>query len=120
MSTEWGFNVTRYGLACDHEITDQCGQQNRPDSKVFDQPPGQQQAGHDASPNEDPPGNRHHLNARLTSAAVCIRTIELACDKLAIPAENRVRLGGGRHAPERLTAQPVTDVSERLLFSVLQ
>ncbi len=39
-------------------------------------------------------------------------------DKLAVPAEDGVRLGGVRHVRKRLAAEPMTDFSERRSLGV--
>jgi hypothetical protein len=58
------------------------------------------------------------LDARPARASTRLRAIELAGDKLAIPAENGVRPGDGRDVGKDLAAQPVTDLAEYAALSV--
>ena len=58
------------------------------------------------------------LDARPARASTGLRAIELAGDKLAIPAQDGVRPGYGRDIGESLAAQPMTDLAERLSLGV--
>src|SRR6202022_2856528 len=58
------------------------------------------------------------LDARPARASTGLRAIELAGDKLAIPARDGVRPGYGRDIGESLAAQPMTDLAERLSLGV--
>ena len=55
---------------------------------------------------------------RSARASTGLRAIELAGDKLAIPAQDSVRSGYGRDVGENLAAQPMTDLAERASLGV--
>jgi hypothetical protein len=58
------------------------------------------------------------LDPRSARASTRLRTIELAGDKLAVPAQDGVRPGYGRDVGENLAAQPMTDLAEHAPLGV--
>jgi hypothetical protein len=60
------------------------------------------------------------VNPGPPRASTSLRAIELAGDKLAIPAQDGVRPSYGRDVGENLAPQPMTDLTERTSLAIRQ